>query len=84
MILNQEQEMIRDSLRAFATEELAPFAADWERAVRHGVRPALGRRTSEARILQHVQPPVAPHDHRLLAAPGDDLRLALFGPLDDL
>lgn len=31
MILNQEQEMIRDSLRQFASERLAPFAADWDR-----------------------------------------------------
>lgn len=31
MILTQEQEMIRDSLRAFAQERLAPFAADWDR-----------------------------------------------------
>jgi butyryl-CoA dehydrogenase len=31
MILSQEQEMIRDSLRAFAQERLAPFAADWDR-----------------------------------------------------
>jgi len=31
MILTDEQEMIRDSLRAFAQERLAPFAADWDR-----------------------------------------------------
>ncbi|HJV25197.1 MAG TPA: acyl-CoA dehydrogenase [Aromatoleum sp.] len=31
MILNQEQEMIRDSLRQFASERLAPFAADWDK-----------------------------------------------------
>ncbi|MBP7393581.1 MAG: acyl-CoA dehydrogenase family protein [Zoogloea sp.] len=31
MILTQEQEMIRDSLRAFAQERLAPFAAEWDR-----------------------------------------------------
>jgi butyryl-CoA dehydrogenase len=31
MILNQEQELIRDSLRAFAQERLAPFAAEWDR-----------------------------------------------------
>ncbi len=31
MILNAEQEMIRDTLRAFAQERLAPFAADWDR-----------------------------------------------------
>ena len=31
MILTQEQEMIRDSMRAFAQERLAPFAADWDR-----------------------------------------------------
>ena len=31
MILTQEQEMIRDSLRAFAPERLAPFAHEWDR-----------------------------------------------------
>ncbi len=31
MILTQEQEMIRDTMRAFAQERLAPFAADWDR-----------------------------------------------------
>jgi alkylation response protein AidB-like acyl-CoA dehydrogenase len=31
MILTQEQEMIRDSLRAFAQERLAPFAGEWDR-----------------------------------------------------
>ncbi|MBK9953514.1 MAG: acyl-CoA dehydrogenase [Candidatus Competibacteraceae bacterium] len=31
MILNQEQEMIRDTLRQFARERLAPNAAEWER-----------------------------------------------------
>jgi alkylation response protein AidB-like acyl-CoA dehydrogenase len=31
MILTQEQEMIRDTLREFARERLAPNAAEWER-----------------------------------------------------
>ena len=31
MILTHEQEMIRDSMRAFAQERLAPSAADWDR-----------------------------------------------------
>ena len=31
MILTQEQEMIRDSMRAFAQERLAHCAADWDR-----------------------------------------------------
>ena len=31
MILTQEQEIIRDSMRAFAQERLAPFAAEWDR-----------------------------------------------------
>lgn len=31
MILTAEQEMIRDSIRAFAQERLAPFAAEWDR-----------------------------------------------------
>ena len=30
MILTQEQEMIRESLRTFAQERLAPFAGDWD------------------------------------------------------
>jgi butyryl-CoA dehydrogenase len=31
MILTQEQEMIRDSMRTFAQERLAPCAAEWDR-----------------------------------------------------
>ncbi|MCB1794987.1 MAG: acyl-CoA dehydrogenase family protein, partial [Candidatus Competibacteraceae bacterium] len=31
MILTPEQEMIRDTLRHFARERLAPNAAEWER-----------------------------------------------------
>lgn len=31
MILTDEQEMIRDTMRAFAQERLAPFAAEWDR-----------------------------------------------------
>jgi alkylation response protein AidB-like acyl-CoA dehydrogenase len=31
MILTQEQEMIRDAVRAFAQEQIAPHAADWDR-----------------------------------------------------
>ncbi len=31
MVLTEEQELIRDSMRAFAQERLAPFAADWDR-----------------------------------------------------
>jgi alkylation response protein AidB-like acyl-CoA dehydrogenase len=31
MILSTEQEMIRDSMRAFAQERLAPFATEWDR-----------------------------------------------------
>jgi alkylation response protein AidB-like acyl-CoA dehydrogenase len=31
MLLTQEQELIRDSVRAFAQEQLAPFAAEWDR-----------------------------------------------------
>jgi len=33
MILTEEQEMIRDSMRAFAQERLAPFATEWDRAM---------------------------------------------------
>ena len=31
MMLTSEQEMIRETMRAFARERLAPFAADWDR-----------------------------------------------------
>ncbi|QWD91720.1 acyl-CoA dehydrogenase [Polynucleobacter sp. MWH-Braz-FAM2G] len=31
MILSSEQEMIRDSMRVFAQERLAPFAAEWDK-----------------------------------------------------
>jgi len=31
VLLTQEQEMIRDSMRDFARERLAPFAAEWDR-----------------------------------------------------
>ena len=31
MLLSPEQEMIREMLRQFAQERLAPFAADWDR-----------------------------------------------------
>ena len=31
MILTQEQEMIRNTMRSFAQERLAPFAAEWDR-----------------------------------------------------
>ena len=31
MILTPEQEQIRDAMRAFAQERLAPFAAEWDR-----------------------------------------------------
>ena len=31
MILSQEQEMVRDAMRDFARERLAPFAAGWDR-----------------------------------------------------
>ena len=31
MILTTEQEMIRDTMRAFAQERLAPFAAEWDK-----------------------------------------------------
>ncbi len=31
MILTQEQEMIRDAVRAFSQEQIAPYAAEWDR-----------------------------------------------------
>ena len=32
MLLNESQQMIRDTLRSFARERLAPFAAEWDRS----------------------------------------------------
>src|SRR5476651_1577823 len=40
MILSQEQEMIRDAVREFARNRLAPFAAEWDRT-QHFPREAL-------------------------------------------
>src|ERR1700722_18866121 len=34
MILSQEQAIVRDMARSFATERLKPFAAEWDRAAR--------------------------------------------------
>jgi butyryl-CoA dehydrogenase len=34
MLLTQEQEMIRDAMRSFSRERLAPFAAEWDRSSR--------------------------------------------------
>src|SRR3984893_16192946 len=31
MLLDDSQQMVRDTMRAFATEKLAPFAAQWDR-----------------------------------------------------
>src|SRR6266436_537572 len=31
MLLSESQQMIRDTMRAFARERLAPFAAEWDR-----------------------------------------------------
>ena len=31
MLLSQEQTIIRDTARSFATEKLKPFAAEWDR-----------------------------------------------------
>lgn len=40
MILNQDQQLIRDSVRSFAQERLAPFSAQWDRE-KHFPREAL-------------------------------------------
>ena len=40
MILDEQQTMIRDTMRAFARERLAPFAAEWDRSS-HFPRDAL-------------------------------------------
>ena len=40
MLLTQEQEMIRDAMRSFSRERLAPFAAEWDRTA-HFPREAL-------------------------------------------
>ncbi|GAB4168502.1 MAG: acyl-CoA dehydrogenase family protein [Rhodocyclaceae bacterium] len=34
MLLSEEQELVRDTMRAFARERLAPFAARWDREAR--------------------------------------------------
>src|ERR1043166_8482778 len=34
MLLNESQQMIRDTMRAFARERLAPFSAEWDRTHR--------------------------------------------------
>lgn len=54
MILTQEQEMIRDTLRQFARERLAPNAAEWERA-RTFPREAL-RELAELGVMGMVVP----------------------------
>ena len=45
MLLNESQQMIRDTMRAFASERLAPFAAEWDRthAFPREALAALGR-----------------------------------------
>ena len=37
MLLTQEQELVRDTMREFARERLAPFAAQWDREARFPV-----------------------------------------------
>ena len=54
MILTQEQEMIRDSLRTFAQERLAPFAGDWDR--QHTFPAAALRELGELGALGMVVP----------------------------
>lgn len=54
MILTQEQEMIRDTLRQFARERLAPNAAEWERT-RTFPREAL-RELAELGVMGMVVP----------------------------
>jgi hypothetical protein len=54
MILTQEQEMIRDSLRAFSQERLAPFAAEWDR--NHTFPRAALRELAELGALGMVVP----------------------------
>jgi alkylation response protein AidB-like acyl-CoA dehydrogenase len=46
MILTQEQEMIRDSMRAFAQERLAPFAAEWDATTPSRPRPSRSSASS--------------------------------------
>jgi butyryl-CoA dehydrogenase len=54
MLLDEEQRMIRDSIRAFAREELIPHAADWDRN-KTFPRAAL-RKLGELGVLGMVTP----------------------------
>ena len=54
MLLDEQQRMIRDSIRAFARDELAPHAADWDRN-KTFPRDAL-RKLGELGVLGMVTP----------------------------
>ena len=54
MILTQEQEMIRDTMRAFAQERLAPFAAEWDKT--HAFPAAALKELGELGALGMVVP----------------------------
>ena len=54
MELSEEQIMIRDMARAFATEQLAPFAAEWDRT--HAFPAAAIRQMGELGLLGMLVP----------------------------
>ncbi len=54
MQLSEEQIMIRDMARAFATEQLAPFAAEWDRT--HAFPAAAIRQMGELGLLGMLVP----------------------------
>lgn len=54
MQLSEEQIMIRDMARAFATEQLAPFAAEWDRT--HAFPAAAVRQMGELGLLGMLVP----------------------------
>jgi len=54
MELSEEQIMIRDMARAFATEQLAPFAAEWDRT--HAFPAAAVRQMGELGLLGMLVP----------------------------
>ena len=86
MILTQEQEMIRDAMRDFAQERLAPFAGEWDR---HHTFPAEARFADPAQRAVGLEalsrwPDATVKDRllELLAATGDEKeRDVLLGTL---
>jgi alkylation response protein AidB-like acyl-CoA dehydrogenase len=63
MILTQEQEMIRDTMRAFAQERLAPFAAECDKT--HTFPAQAVKELGELGALGSFHPPL-PSTHQSL------------------